>query len=200
MISPTPPPNIAHQRADYTLKPKDGTAALPLALKAEQDAFQQAMQPPAQKEQTSTPEQKKHHAEPDERQPQSAAQPITMLSLPARVEYAPAASLSPAVQEQLLQQVERLYLAPAAPQAELNLLVRQELLPGVSIRLQEIEGRVLVCFSCAVEPVRRQLDRQVERLAQTLANRLHRDVLVQVQTDDPGDLRLHESLAQPVKV
>lgn len=79
-----------------------------------------------------------------------------------------------------------------------NRQVRMELkddhLPGVTVSIEECEGRLQVDFICRVESSRLQLNEALPELASTLAQRLARDVLMRVQTDDEEDPRLIECL------
>lgn len=67
-------------------------------------------------------------------------------------------------------------------------------LPGVTVTVQEQEGRWQVSFVCRQEPARLQLSAQAPWMAATLAERLRRDTLVQVRTDDDEDPCLVEAL------
>lgn len=67
-------------------------------------------------------------------------------------------------------------------------------LPGVTVTVQEQEGRWQVSFVCRQEPPRLQLSAQAPWMADTLAERLKRDTLVQVRTDDDEDPCLVEAL------
>lgn len=106
------------------------------------------------------------------------------------------ASLDATLQQNLCGSLERL-LVSDDNREEVRLDLKDDALPGVSIRILEDEGRLVVCFTCSVDSVRRRLDAAINELAQQLADRLHRDVLLQVQTDDPQDLRLNEALSGP---
>lgn len=101
------------------------------------------------------------------------------------------------IQHDLCESLERLLVSDEGNHEEVRLDIKDDALPGVSIRLFEAEGRLTVCFVCSADAVRRRLDATITELAGQLATRLQRDVLVQVQTDDPQDLRLNEALARP---
>jgi len=75
--------------------------------------------------------------------------------------------------------------------------LKDDVLPGVSVVVQEAEGRVVVEFICALEPPRQRLAAAVGQHAQELAGRLRRDVLVRVVTDDPEDPCAVEAAASP---
>lgn len=60
-------------------------------------------------------------------------------------------------------------------------------LPGVVVDIFEDEGRLLTRFTCSQESARERLCAGARWFADNLAERLQRDVRVQVQTDDPED-------------
>jgi hypothetical protein len=78
-------------------------------------------------------------------------------------------------------------------------LVRMELdesaLPGVSVEIEETEGRLQVTFTCGVERSRQRLLAELPERGPGLASQLRREVLLRVQTDDPDDPCLFELLA-----
>lgn len=78
---------------------------------------------------------------------------------------------------------------------QVRMQLKEEVLPGVTVAIQESEGRLRVDFICSVEASRLRLNVEAAAHAQTLAERLQRDVLVCVQTDDEDDLCLLETLA-----
>lgn len=78
---------------------------------------------------------------------------------------------------------------------QVRIELKEDLLSGVSVAIQELEGRLQVDFFCSVEDSRQRLNRALSRLADTLAHRLGRDVLMRVQTDDDEDPCLQEALA-----
>ena len=82
-----------------------------------------------------------------------------------------------------------------------NKQVRIELkdgaLSGVSVVIQEAEGRIQVDFICSEEASRLQLNGLIYEQAGTLAKRLNCDVLMRVQTDDDEDPCLVEAVATP---
>lgn len=78
---------------------------------------------------------------------------------------------------------------------QVRLELKDDCLPGVSVAIQENEGRLQVDFFCRLEAPRRQLNRALPTLAQTLAQRLQRPVLLRVQTTDEDDPCLLEALA-----
>lgn len=72
--------------------------------------------------------------------------------------------------------------------------LKDDALPGVSIAIEENEGRLQVEFVCAAESSRRRLAQALPEMAATLAERLQRDVLMRVRTDDEDDPCLTEHL------
>jgi len=77
---------------------------------------------------------------------------------------------------------------------QVRLELKDDRLPGVMVTIEECEGRLQVNFICRVESSRLQLNDALPELANTLAHRLAREVLMCVQTDDDEDLRLVECL------
>lgn len=78
---------------------------------------------------------------------------------------------------------------------QVRMQLKEEVLPGVTVAIQECEGRLQVDFICSVEASRLRLNQEAPVHARTLADRLQRDVLLRVQTDDEDDLCLLETLA-----
>lgn len=93
-------------------------------------------------------------------------------------------------------EVERLMVSDdCAGHRQVRLDLKDDALPGVSIAIQEIEGRLQVDFICRIESARLKLNHALPALAQTLAQRLQRPLLLRVQTDDEDDPCLLEALA-----
>lgn len=109
-----------------------------------------------------------------------------------QIETAAAPALAAGLRDALFTSLDRLLVSD--DRSELRLDLKDEILPGVSVRLAETEGRLTVCFTCSVDSVRRQLSAHIDDLARELAQHLQRDALIQVQTDDPHDMRLTETL------
>lgn len=82
-----------------------------------------------------------------------------------------------------------------------NRQVRMELkdhvLQGVTVAIQELNGRLQVDLICSHEPSRLLLNAAAPVQARTLAGRLQREVLLCVQTDDVEDTCLVEALGWP---
>lgn len=80
---------------------------------------------------------------------------------------------------------------------QVRMQLKDDVLPGVTVAIQECDGRLQVDFVCSVEASRLRLNEEASSHARTLADRLQRDVLVRVQTDDDEDPCLLETLACP---
>ena len=104
-----------------------------------------------------------------------------------------ASTFEPALGEALL---ERLMVDEGNGQGggkQVRMELKSDVLPGVTIAIQEAEGRLQVDFICRVESSRLRLNAAAPAQAQTLAERLQRPVLLRVQTDDVDDLCLFEA-------
>ncbi|MBS1196648.1 MAG: hypothetical protein H6R18_433 [Proteobacteria bacterium] len=96
----------------------------------------------------------------------------------------------------LSEEVDRLMVADGSNgNRQVRMDLKDDLLPGVTVTIQENEGRLQVDFICSIESSRLKLSRALPELANTLAQRLQRDVLMRVQTDDDEDPCLQEVLA-----
>ncbi len=92
-------------------------------------------------------------------------------------------------------EVERLMVSDGSNgNRQVRMELKEDLLPGVSVAIQELEGRLQVDFVCSVENSRQKLGSALPDLAHTLAQRLGRDVLMRVQTDDEDDPCVQEAL------
>jgi hypothetical protein len=80
-------------------------------------------------------------------------------------------------------------------QHQVRMELKDELLPGVTVVIQELDGRLQVDFICSVESSRLRLNEAAPEQARSLAESLRRDVLLRVQTDDDEDPCLLETLA-----
>lgn len=97
--------------------------------------------------------------------------------------------------ENLGNEVERLMVSDGSSgNRQVRLELKDDLLSGVTIAIQELEGRLQVDFICSVESSRQKLASALPDLAATLAQRLGREVLLRVQTDDEDDPCLQEAL------
>ncbi len=108
----------------------------------------------------------------------------------------PRAGTPPAVLAQLHDTVQGLLVGDGRNgRLEGRLELKGEVLPGVSVSIAQVEGRLEVDFTCSVERSRLFLTQALPELARTLAERLQTAVLVRVQTDDEEDPCLVEELA-----
>lgn len=78
---------------------------------------------------------------------------------------------------------------------QVRMALKEDVLPGVTVVIEEVEGRLQVDFTCSVEDSRLKLVQALPEQAPILARRLGRDVLLRVQTDDDEDPRLTEVAA-----
>jgi hypothetical protein len=94
--------------------------------------------------------------------------------------------------------VERLMVGDGrSGNKQVRIELKDDVLPGVSLTVQELDGRIQVDFFCSVEDSRMRLNEAASAQANELAQRLARDVLVRVQTDDEDDPCLLEAAASP---
>lgn len=95
----------------------------------------------------------------------------------------------------LAEQVEHLMVSDGQDgRRAVRLELKDDALAGVTVAIEEIDGRLQVDFFCATEPSRRALNDALPAMATSLAERLRRDVLMRVQTDDEDDPCLTEQL------
>lgn len=104
-----------------------------------------------------------------------------------------------AIQQDLLNILDRILVRDDAHTKEVRISLSDSSFRGLSVRILKDEGRLLFCFICELDTVKRKFDTNAPGLAQQLANRLNQDVLVQVQTNNDNDLRLVEASAIPYK-
>jgi len=78
---------------------------------------------------------------------------------------------------------------------QVRMTLADDVLPGVTVVINEAQGRVCVDFICAVEPSRLRLNAEIPARAPEMAARLQRDVLLRTCTDDEEDPCLFEVLA-----
>jgi hypothetical protein len=93
--------------------------------------------------------------------------------------------------------LDRLMVDDGSGGKQVRMDLKDDVLPGVSIVIQEAEGRLQVDFICRAEASRLRLNAALPGQAPQLAQRLERDVLLRVQTDDPEDPCLFEVSASP---
>ena len=80
---------------------------------------------------------------------------------------------------------------------QVRMELKDDVLPGVTVAIQELNGRLQVDFICSNEDSRLRLNAAALVQARTLAERLHREVLLCVQTDDVEDACLVEAFGWP---
>ena len=78
-----------------------------------------------------------------------------------------------------------------------RMALSDDLLPGVSVSVSESGGGWLVECECSNDDSRERLCAQVRELASEMADRVGRETLWRITTDDPEDLRPVEARAQP---
>ena len=113
------------------------------------------------------------------------ASPFDLFHAAARAPQAePAAELAP-----MLEQLARRLLVGDGSQGRRSVLIQLDdpQLPGVTVDIFEEAGRLVARFICSEEDARQRLRAGARWFANSLAQRLQRDVRVQVQTDDPED-------------
>lgn len=80
-------------------------------------------------------------------------------------------------------------------QRQVRMDLKDEVLPGVTVAIQQAEGRLRVDFLCRHEAPRLQLNAAAPAMAMELAQTLRCDIWLRVQTDDDEDPRTHEAFA-----
>jgi hypothetical protein len=127
---------------------------------------------------------------------------LAFFGLPA-ARIAPAAGadvgVPTALNRQLGEAVEQLLVddGSGGGNRQIRLQLKDDVLAGVTVVIQECEGRLQVDFICAEEAARLKLNRIAPEHAQLLAQRLAREVLLRVQTDDEEFPCLYEVAASP---
>lgn len=129
-----------------------------------------------------------------DKEPALATQPFALFgSVPVRavIEEQPPA---PPIGEM----VERLMVDDGSHGGkQVRMELKDDLLPGVTVAIQELEGRLQVDFICSVESSRLRLEAAAPGQARQLAEKLQRAVLLRVQTDDEDDPCLFEAAGSP---
>jgi hypothetical protein len=80
---------------------------------------------------------------------------------------------------------------------QVRMELKDDLLPGVTVIVEQSQGRLQVTYVCGVEASRLKLCDQGRDQAQILATRLEREILVAVRTNDDQDPCLVEFLGAP---
>ncbi len=111
----------------------------------------------------------------------------------------PQAQAHAALGRQIGQMVQQLLVGEGrSGGARVEMALADDILPGVTVAIERVEGRLEVEFTCSQEDSRRRLVVAIAETADELAQRLRESVLVVVQTDDEGDRCRVERLAVPV--
>jgi len=92
--------------------------------------------------------------------------------------------------------VERLMVGEGRSGQMVRVALAEEILPGVSINVSEAEGGWLVECECADEDSRELLCARAPDLVREMAERLARDTVWRITTDDPEDRRPFEARGQ----
>ncbi len=116
----------------------------------------------------------------------AAASPFELFQPAGAVPPPPAAAdaLTPALE----QMAKRLLVGDGSQgRRGVQITLDDAQLPGVVVDVFEEAGRLVARFTCSDEGARARLSAGANWFAQGLAQRLQRDVRVEVQTDDPED-------------
>lgn len=125
-------------------------------------------------------------------------QAFGLVSAGFRADLSAPASDRSALNQRLTTVVAGLYVGEGAHGGkQVRLDLKDEALPGVTVAIEEIAGRMQIDFTCSVETSRLRLNEAVPEVAPDLAGRLNREVLMRVQTDDEEDRCLLEVAASP---
>ncbi|MET1115642.1 MAG: hypothetical protein ABWY08_11925 [Comamonas sp.] len=118
------------------------------------------------------------------------ASPFDLFRPIARAPQAEPAAAAPApALEPTLEHMARRLLVGDGSQGRRGVQIQLDdpQLPGVTVDIFEEGGRLVIRFTCSQESARERLCAGARWFATSLAQRLQRDVRVQVQTDDPED-------------
>ena len=108
-----------------------------------------------------------------------------------------AQQLGERIGERISEMVDRLMVDSEGAGRQVRIDLKDGALPGVTLVIQEQEGRLQVDFVCREEAVRVRLNREAEGHATLLAGRLGREVLMRVMADDDEFPCIHEVVARP---
>ena len=121
-------------------------------------------------------------------EPASAPAPFALCRAPAVPPPGTRLAARMELTQQLGGEVERLMVGEGSGGGQqLRVDLKDDVMPGVSVVFEERDGRLQVDFICSVEDSRCKLNAALPDLAPTLAQRLRRDVLLGVQTNDEDD-------------
>lgn len=104
----------------------------------------------------------------------------------------------PGLANSLEESVDRLLVGDGLDggRREVRVVLREDVLPGVTLSIYQEEGRIVASFICADESSREKLVRCAATLAEDVSRSLGQAALVQVRTDDPEDPCLFEAAAE----
>ena len=128
----------------------------------------------------------------------SVTQAYGLVSVALRTDWSSQAPERSALNQRLTTVIAGLYVGEGAHGGkQVRLDLKEDALPGVTVAIEEVGGRMQIDFTCSVEASRLRLNDAVPEVAPQVAGRLERDVLMRVQTDDEEDRRLFEVAASP---
>ncbi len=161
---------------------------------AAREAVHQAADTPQAPEASRTP-----HAAHRE-VPRELPSPLSLFGAPQAAPVVPvvhAAEAQEALSSRLREVVAQLMVSDGRYGGrQVRMDLQEEMLPGVTVVIEERDGRLQVDFLCREEPSRLRLVAAAPDQAPQMAQYLQRDVLLRVQKDDEQDPRLFEVAAQ----
>ncbi len=161
---------------------------------AAREALHQAADTPQAPEASRTP----HSAHREV--PRELPSPLSLFGAPQAAPVVPvvhAAEAQEALSSRLREVVAQLMVSDGRYGGrQVRMDLQEEMLPGVTVVIEERDGRLQVDFLCREEPSRLRLVAAAPDQAPQMAQYLQRDVLLRVQKDDEQDPRLFEVAAQ----
>lgn len=131
--------------------------------------------------------------------PRELPSPLTLFGAPQATSVASVGNVAEAQEElssRLREVVAHLLVSDGRYGGrQVRMDLQEEALPGVTVVIEEREGRLQVDFLCREEPSRLRLVAAAPEQAPQMAQYLQRDVLMRVQKDDEQDPRLFEVAA-----
>ncbi|MGE3430652.1 MAG: type III secretion HpaP family protein [Ramlibacter sp.] len=86
------------------------------------------------------------------------------------------------LRERLIETVSQLLVTPAqGANPQVRMVLQESVLPGTTVVVQQTAAQLQVSFECSAQVSRQRLERAAPAFAQSLARRLGRDVVVQIQ-------------------
>ncbi len=161
---------------------------------AAREAVRQAADTPQAPEASRTPHPAHREA------PRDLPSPLSLFGAPQAAPVVPvvhAAEAQEALSSRLREVVAQLMVSDGRYGGrQVRMDLQEEMLPGVTVVIEERDGRLQVDFLCREEPSRLRLVAAAPDQAPQMAQYLQRDVLLRVQKDDEQDPRLFEVAAQ----